>query len=166
MEYRILQKKLFFLHPLTNLPDNTLAKKVLSIQTKMNLPGIAQECAEFLAWNGLHDMSLYSKQQFKRLVKVKIFELNKCKLLKTIKDKNYKKVNLVSLEKEAFEMKAYFKEMNVNDSRVRVKIAKQMLPTIKTNFQYDMKFTSDCWVARMGIIINMILKSMCLLVKP
>ena len=42
-------------------------------------------------------------------------------------------------------MKDYFKELNVNDSRVRFKIASEMLPSIKMNFQSDKKFTADCW---------------------
>ena len=146
MEFRILQRKLIFLHHLTNLPNDALAKEVLDVQIKLGLPGIAQECAEFLSRFGMHDLTLYSKQQFKRLVRVKINELNKSKLLQLIKDKNYKKVNYSEIEKENFEMKSYFKTLNVTDSRIRFKLATQMLPTIKMNFQSDMKFTADCWV--------------------
>ena len=145
MEFRILQKKLLFMHHLTNLPDSSLAKEVFCIQTKMELPGIAQDCADFLSRFGLYDLNLYSKEQFKKLVKEKIYELNRCKLLNSIKEKNYKKVYLKSLEKETFKMKGYFKELNVNDSRVRFKIASEMLPSIKMNFQSDKKFTADCW---------------------
>ena len=36
-----------FLHRLTNLPDNTLAKDVLCIQIKMGLPGLAQGVLNF-----------------------------------------------------------------------------------------------------------------------
>ena len=146
MEFRILQRKLIFLHHLTNLPNDALAKEVLDVQIKLGLPGIAQECAEFLSRFGMHDLTLYSKQQFKRLVRVKINELNKSKLLQLIKDKNYKKVNYSEIEKENFEMKSYFKTLNVTDSRIRFKLATQMLPTIKMNFHSDMKFTADCWV--------------------
>ena len=145
MEFRILQKKLLFMHHLTNLPDSSLAKEVFCIQTKMELPGIAQDCADFLSRFGLYDLNLYSKEQFKKLVKEKIYELNRCKLLNSIKEKKYKKVDLKSLEKETFKTKDYFKELNVNDSRVRFKIASEMLPSIKMNFQSDKKFTADCW---------------------
>ena len=146
MEFRILQKKLLFLHHLANLPDNTLAKEVLCIQNKMGLPGIEQECSEFLSRFGMYDLCLYSKERFKKLVRGKIFELNREKLLNIIKNKSYKKVNLESLEKQAYELKSYFKELKVNDSRIRFKIETKMLPTVKMNFQSDNKFTADNWV--------------------
>ena len=49
MEYRILQKKLTFLHHIENLPDTALAKEVLSVQVDQGLPGIYNECRQFFS---------------------------------------------------------------------------------------------------------------------
>ena len=89
----------------------------------------------------MYDLCLYSKERFKKLVRGKIFELNREKLLNIIK-----KINLESLEKQTYELKSYFKELKVNDSRIRFKIETKMLPTVKMNFQSDNKFTADNWV--------------------
>ena len=43
MEFRILQKKLLFLHHLYNLPDTALAREVLAVQSEQGLPGIVDE---------------------------------------------------------------------------------------------------------------------------
>ena len=87
MEFRILKKKLMFLHHLHNLHQSSLAKEVLSLQTLNGLPGIVQECNSFLSNFGFNDLSLYSKCQFKRLVNSKISELNKQKLIQQVKSK-------------------------------------------------------------------------------
>ena len=47
MEFRILEKKLMFLHHLNHLPETALAKEVIQSQTELGLPGIAQECHNF-----------------------------------------------------------------------------------------------------------------------
>ena len=69
-----------------------MAKEVLEIQTKLGLPGIEQECSEFLAHFGIHDLNLYSKAQLKKIVNTKINELNKSKLIQTVKTKTTKKL--------------------------------------------------------------------------
>ena len=79
MECRILEKKLTFLHHLQNLLESALATEVLEIQTEVGLPSIYKECREFLAQFEIFDLTSYSKQQFKKLVKSKIKELNKNK---------------------------------------------------------------------------------------
>ena len=68
IELRILQRKVLFLHHLEHLPDESLAKQVFKTQTRMCLPGIKNECSEFLARFGLIDIKSFTKMQFKRLV--------------------------------------------------------------------------------------------------
>ena len=145
MEMRIWQKKLLFLYHLTNLPDSALAKEVLKVQIKNGLPGLYKECSFFLNRFGIVDLTLYSKFQFKKLVKEKIRILNKEKILEQMKRKEYKKIDISVIEKELFNLKPYFKFLSVIDARLRVKIACRMTPTVRMNFQSDPKFTAALW---------------------
>ena len=145
MEYRILQKKLLFLHHLHNLPESSLASEVLAVQTEQGLPGIVDECHDFLAKFEIYDLTQYSKYQFKRIVKQKIKELNKSKLLDIAKSKQYKKVNFNDLSCNDFKLKQYFKSLNIADSKLRFKIESQMVPSVKVNFQSDKKYAKELW---------------------
>ena len=40
-------KKLLFIYHLTNLEDKSLAKQVLAVQDKHNLPGLFSECNDY-----------------------------------------------------------------------------------------------------------------------
>ena len=68
MEFRILERKLMFLHHLNQLLETGLAKEIIKVQTELGLPGIAQECHSFLVRFGIRDINLYSKLKFKRIV--------------------------------------------------------------------------------------------------
>ena len=63
MKYRILQKKLTFIHHIATLPSTTLAREVFDVQDKLKLPGLLQECREFLVVNEISDLSKYSLYQ-------------------------------------------------------------------------------------------------------
>ena len=130
MEFRILEKKLTFLHHLEHLPDSALAKEVLKIQTEEGLPGIYSECKEFLAHFEIFDLKQYSKVQFKRLVKRKIRELNKSKIIEEVKSKDYKKVNAEKLASDDFELKPYLKTFSVDDARLNFKRISYLTPGI------------------------------------
>ena len=145
MEFRILKKKLMFLHHLHNLPKSSLANEVLSLQTIYGLPGIVHECKSFLSKFGLNDLSLYSKYQFKRLVNSKIKELNNQKLIQQVKSKQYKKNYHIEFESDRFELKPYLSNLNVTDARLKFKIVSHMVPTIKMNFQSDPGYTKKFW---------------------
>ena len=60
MKYRILQKKLCFLHHLSSLPDSSLAKEVYNLQKQLNLPGLVTECSKIFNDNGLFNINEYS----------------------------------------------------------------------------------------------------------
>ena len=143
MEYRILQRKLLFLHHLQNLPPTVLASEVLAIQTEQGLPGIYDECSEFLAKFEILNLKQYSKLQFKNLVKKKIWELNKSKLLELAKSKQYKKVNYNELASNDFKLKPYFKDLSIADSRLKFKLVSKMFPCIKMNFPSDKRYASN-----------------------
>ena len=81
MELRILQKKLLFLHHVATLPDDSLAREVFQVQKELNLPGLLQDCQEFLIERGITKFSNYSKIQWKTFVKAEISKLNKTNIL-------------------------------------------------------------------------------------
>ena len=48
MKYRIIKRKLLFLHHVATLPSDSLAKEILEVQTRLSVPGLVQECQEWL----------------------------------------------------------------------------------------------------------------------
>ena len=48
IEYRILMKKLLFLHHVVSLNEGSLAREVYEVQSKLKLPGLVEECQMFL----------------------------------------------------------------------------------------------------------------------
>ena len=141
----MLEKKLNFLHHLHNLPANSLASEVLAIQTKEGLPGIVEECQDFLAKHEIYNLKQFSKLQFKNFVRQKISELKKDKLLVMARKKQYKKVKFDELETNDFKLKEYLRIFNIDDAKLRFRLKSQMVPGVKMNFQSDSKYTLDLW---------------------
>ena len=75
--HKILQKKLLFLHHVATLPDTALAKEVYNVQTRLALPGLAQECKEFLVKFGITNVKTSTKFQWKQMVKANVSKMNK-----------------------------------------------------------------------------------------
>ena len=85
MKYRILMKKLMFLHHLSTLPDETLAREIFEVQKRLNLPGLFQECQEFLIKFGITKIESFSPFQWKNVVKKNIAEMNRTDILNQMK---------------------------------------------------------------------------------
>ena len=85
MTLRIAQKKFLFLHHLSTLEDDSLAKQVYHVQNKLALPGLVQECEEYLVKFGICDISKYSKAQWKNMIQKNIASLNRETLMNTMK---------------------------------------------------------------------------------
>ena len=85
MKNRILQKKLLLLHHIAKLPEDTLAKEIYNVQKKLNLPGLVEECNEFLMKSDVIHVENYSKLGWKNLVKKKMKEVNKEDILNQMK---------------------------------------------------------------------------------
>ena len=145
MEWRILEKKLLFLHHVASLPDTDLAKEIYNVQVQLALPGIVHECQEFLAKYQITDVSSYTKDQWKKIVKSKIRECNKSGMLNHIKTQGYKKLKYEEMENDSFRVKPYLSNLNSTDARMRFKLDCGMAPTIKMNFQSDQQFARDLW---------------------
>jgi hypothetical protein len=145
MEFRILERKLLFLHHVATLPNSALAKEIYNVQTQLNLPGLAQECHDFLVKFGIIQIENYSKEQWKTLVKKKIREMNKNNILQQIVQEGYKKVDIEQMKEDSFNLKQYMKDLNVYDARMKFKLNSFMTPTIKMNFQSDSEFARELW---------------------
>ena len=89
MKFRILQKKLLFIHHLATLPGESLAKEIYEIQKIFEFPGLIQDCQETLVRMQITDISRFSKMHWKKLVKKYISGANEQELLERMK--NYKK---------------------------------------------------------------------------
>ena len=143
MKFMILQKKLLFLHHVATLPGSALAKQIYTVQTQLGLPGIAQECQDFLTKFQISQIDLFSKFQWKTFVKKHIRSMNKDDLLHEMK--GYKKLNIEQLQNEEFKRKSYLSSLNIYESRMRFKIKSHMTPSIRMNFQSDVQHTRDMW---------------------
>ena len=143
MSYRILLKKLLFYHHLATLPEDTLAREVFDEQRRLALPGLVQECQDFLVKFGITDASKYTPYQWKGLVKSKISELNHHDILEEIK--HSKKISYEEYVGQKHERKAYLSSLNISDARMKFKLNSRMTPTIQMNFPSDPEFTRQLW---------------------
>ena len=116
---------------MASLPDSALAKEVYVVQKQLALPGLVQECQEFLVRYGVEDITTYTKSQWKQFVKSKIRELNKSMILHQDKTKDYKKLKYQLMEKDDFQANPYLSKLNVTDTRLRFKITCEMTLTIQ-----------------------------------
>ena len=78
MKYRVIMKKLLFLWHLNNLEEGSLAKEVLQVQKTQNLPGLVQECQDYMMTLNLPDPFVVkmSKTKWKNKVKKSIQKEN------------------------------------------------------------------------------------------
>lgn len=143
MTNQILKRKLLFLHHVATLPEDSLAREILEVQAKNNLPGLVEECREVLAEFGVTDLEVYSKSQWKKLVREKINEKNKNELLEEVK--KYKKLSYEQLSKEEYERKPYLHMLTLINSQLRMKLRGMMTPTVRMNFKNDPLFAQEMW---------------------
>ena len=73
MEYRVLYKKILFLHYLVYLDENTLAKQMFCAQKEFNFPGFVSEGRELLRMfdlpNIVDESIAVTKLQWKTMVR-------------------------------------------------------------------------------------------------
>ena len=144
MKNRILKKKLLFLHHIATLEEDAIAFQVYSVQKRLELPGLLQECQEFLVKFDILDVIEYSSGQWKKLVEKNIIEKNKTDLLETVKGK-YKKISYEELSTETFELKPYMRQLSISLARDKFRLRSKMTRTVKFNFPSDKKFRADMW---------------------
>ena len=85
----------------------------MEIQETYNFPSLRQEISLFLNKYEIHDVKQFEKEKWKDFVNRSIRAMNRTFLLERMKD--YKKLDEVSLSLEEFEIKQYFKELNLQN---------------------------------------------------
>ena len=145
MRYRVIMKKLNFLWHLDNLEDGSLAKEVLQVQKTQKLPGLVEECREFI--NNLklpNPMEVkITKTQWKNTVKRAILKKNEEDLRK--KMMRLEKLKNSELPNQKCEMKDYIKNLSVTNARHIFKKKTSMTRYVKFNYMNDVKNMKDLW---------------------
>ena len=103
MKFRILKKKLLFLHHLMTLEEGSLALEVFRVQEKLGLPGLLLECRDFLVDHNITNISAYTCIQWKNFIKNQIWEMNRTELLHRMA--GYKKISQESYKIGCMESK-------------------------------------------------------------
>ena len=115
MTLSIAQKSLLFLHHLSTMEEeDSLAKEVLQVQSRLAFPGLLKECEEYLVMFGVCDIRKYSDLQWKTFVKNNIKDLKQ--LLDWMKS-SYKKLDHKIFNKEEFKLKPYLTELQLDTAR-------------------------------------------------
>ena len=143
MKNRILKKKLLLLHHIANLEKSSFAFQIFEVQKRLMLPGLVSECQPFLVKFEIINLEAYSKNQWKRLLNEKINDLNRSELLKQMIP--YKKLDHKLLTNEKFELKPYFKQLNLSQARMKFSLRSLMVKTVKLNYPSDPKYSHDLW---------------------
>ena len=144
MELRIAKRKLMFYHHLANLPQNTLAKKVIDTQGANNLPGLVTDCKGLLKQLKINvQPNKTSKYAWKKFVVAAIREENE-RLIRE-ETKRYKKIDKNVINNEEFGIKEYFKTLNVHQARIRYEIKSHMLNGIKMNQMNNKEYKKTLW---------------------
>ena len=94
-------------------------------------------------WN-LSNIERFSKYQWRNVINKRVYELNRYKILEW--SQSYKKLDYTKLSSEKFEVKEYFKSMNIHDCRLYFKIQSLVTPTIRSHFKSDKKFKAEKWI--------------------
>ena len=144
-ENRIMKLKLLFAHHLINLPFSSLGKMVFEEQTRLQLPGLSQEIKTMLAQLNIREglLRFSSKKEFKRLVEEKIKIKNSQEIAELCRD--YKKIDYFQLKHENFEVKSYFKDLTVKESRVLFSIHSNTISCAKMNRMSDPQFLRELY---------------------
>ena len=145
MKYRVIMKKLNFLWHLDNLEDGALAKEIYEVQKCQNLPGLVQECLEFLDILKLPNpiKSKFTKPQWKKMVHAAILAENEVDLRK--KMMKYEKLKNGDIVKEKCETKYYIKTLSVSDARQIFHKKTCMTRYVKMNYMHDFQYVKDLW---------------------
>ena len=145
IKFRIIMKKLNFLWHLFNLDEGSLAKEVFNAQKQFKLPGLVEECSDWIKILKLPDLYTgnLSKTQWKTQVRKAILRHNEDDL--RAKMKTSSKLRSSKMIKEKCDVKPYVKNMSVNNARHIFKKRTSMTQYVKMNFMGEIKYMKDLW---------------------
>ena len=145
MKFRIMEKKLNFLHHILNLNKSSLASQILFIQQNLKLPGLLSECQNFITELKLTNILevKIKRNKWKNEVKNKILKANENELKdEIIKSKKLRESGILS---EGFGIKKYIREMTLYESRTLFKHRCKATQYVKMNFRNDKNFAKKLW---------------------
>ena len=143
MRYRVIMNKLIFIWHLDNLEDSALAKQVFEIQKSQYLPGLVQECTEWIRKLNLPNLLKLkiTKPRWKVLVKAAIKKENEDDL--RTKMMSLEKLNRSELMKEKCEVKDYVRQLSAHDARTIFLKRTSMTRYVKMNYMHDIEYMKD-----------------------
>ena len=144
IKYRILRNKLLLLHHIATLTENSLARQVYEVQKHLNLPGLLQECKNFLVNAKVTEIGKYTQIEWKRLVKAKIHEMNRDDILNQMR-KPYKKISYEEHVDQKLQLQPYLISLHISDARLCFKLKTGMTPTVRMKFPSDPEFSRKLW---------------------
>ena len=152
IKYRIIERKLNFLHHLLNLSQDSLAKQILNVQIANDTPGLVQECKKEIKKLGLPNIfdNNYSAKQWKSTVKKAVSKANENEI--RTKLSTYRKFRYSDMIGEKFGMKPYLRNLNLQDIRIKFRYRTKMLKHVKMNFSSDPIYVKACWRCECGQI--------------
>ena len=116
--FRILKEKLnLYHHIIACLSPKAVIHQVLISQRRLHLKGLHSEIEDFLIKHEISDVRVYSKAEWKALVKRKI-EIDNREFLIDL-SKSYKKIDYLEMACEDYGMKDYFHRLDLKSSRIR-----------------------------------------------
>ena len=127
------------------MEEETLARRFVDIQVQNNFPGLIAECKDLIRKYELNDVNTNdcSKLSWKRQVKSAIITKFEDEILEEMK--HYKKIDHAKKSKEDFELKSYFKNMNLEQSRMKFAIETEMVDKVKFNFMSNSEYEKSNW---------------------
>ena len=148
VEFVLILRKLLFLRHLICLPDNLLAKEILSLQRQDDsFPCFVSECNAYLERLGITtDPASHSKKQWNELISTKVHELNKESLLEQIRGS--RKLDIERITSEEYKPKSYLKEMTVEDGRTFFSYRSSMLKAVQCNFKNNRKYKENQYLCK------------------
>ena len=146
MKFRIILKKLQFMWHLINLEEGALAKEIFSVQKTQNMPGLAQECTEWIEEFNLPNIfkDKITKSQWNKIVKARVMDENEKDLKSRIMSSE--KLKKSELAQEKFGTKPYIKDLTVHDARAIFKKRSSMMQYVKMNYMSDVRNVRTAWL--------------------
>ena len=127
----VLQRQLNFFYHLATLTDGSLAKDVFLKQQERPMRGLVKELKDHTDTTG--DPNVFSKNLWEKRVSQYTKEKNKNELIEIAA--KYKKIDAEEWKGEKFERKDFFNNLDLEGTRMMMRIKGGMVSTIRSNFK-------------------------------
>ena len=150
MKFKIIKRRLNFLHHVFHLDGNDLAIEVLEEERRLEISDLWSESLEDMKVLDIsvHDLKTLNKYQWKQKTKEAVKAENRRQLLEDMK--KYTKIQYSDLQNDDCVMKDYFKQFFLKDARTKFAIDCKMLVSVKSHFSSDKGFSDELWECEAG----------------